>query len=207
MGLFSKKARVDPAEVTALRDELQTVRARLDAAELAKEMLEAHVHMLSDTTKVLTTRTDEVDGLTARVAEIDDLRAQVAQIDGVNAKVAALDALNGKVAELAEQVTASANDAKSAKDQAASLNERISNVSTELANQLGELSRELDALGSRPAASPAPVLAADQAVNEEMIEELHEAQVRLAAEQARYQIAFRQDLATLADQLKRPPRS
>ena len=32
---------------------------------------------------------------------------------------------------------------------------------------------------------------------------LRDGQVRLAAEQARYQIAFRQDLARLADQLKR----
>jgi chromosome segregation ATPase len=202
MGVFSKKAKVDPAEVTALRDELQTVRARLDAAELAKEMMEAHVRMLNDTTNVLTSRSDRVDGLTARMSELDELRRQVSRIDGVNAKVAALDALNGRIAELADLVTASANDARSAKDQAASLNERISNVSTELANQLGELSRELDALGSRPAA--APVLGTDQVATEEMIEELHEAQVRLAAEQARYEIAFRQDLANLADQLKRP---
>jgi len=202
MGVFSKKAKVDPAEVTALRDELQTVRARLDAAELAKEMLEAHVRMLNDTTKVLTSRSDKVDGLTARMNEVDELRRQVAKIDGVNAKVAALDALNGKIADLADQVAESANDARSAKDQAVSLNERISNVSTELANQLGELSRELDQMGSRPATTP--VLALDQAATEDMIEELHEAQVRLAAEQARYEIAFRQDLANLADQLKRP---
>ena len=204
MGVFSKKAKVDPAEVTALRDELQTVRARLDAAELAKEMMEAHVRMLNDTTKILTSRSEELDGLAARMGEVDDLRRQVAKIDGVNAKVAALDGLNGRIAELADLVTASANDARSAKDQAASLNERISNVSTELANQLGELSRELDEIGSRPAPEAAPVFAADQTATEEMIEELHEAQVRLAAEQARYEIAFRQDLANLADQLKRP---
>ena len=204
MGVFSKKAKVDPAEVTALRDELQMVRARLDAAELAKEMLEAHVRMLNDTTKMLTGRAKEVDGLTARMNEVDDLRSQVARFDGVNAKVAALDALNGKVAELADQVTASVTEARSAKDQAASLNERITSVSTELANQLGELSRELDDIGSRPLPAAAPVFASDQTATEEMIEELHEGQVRLAAEQARYEIAFRQDLAHLADQLKRP---
>ena len=204
MGVFSKKAKVDPAEVTALRDELNSVRARLDAAELAKEMLEAHVRMLNDTTKLLSTRSDTVDGLAARMSEVDELRREVSKIDGVNAKVAALEALNGKIADLADHVTASANDAKSAKDQAASLNERISNVSTELANQLGELSRELDEIGSRPAPSAAPVLAADQTATEEMIEELYESQVRLATEQARYEIAFRHDLANLADQLKRP---
>jgi len=211
MGMFSRKAKVDPADLVALHDELQAVRARLDAAELAKQMLEAHVQMLSETSRNMTNRVKHVDELAARMSEVDDLRYHVARLDGVNAKfdgvnakVAALDALDGRIAELAEKVTASANDAKSAKDQAATLNERISNVSTELANQLSELSRELDDLGNRPAPAAEPVLATDQTVTEEMLEELYDAQVRLAAEQARYQIAFRQDLATIADQLKRP---
>jgi outer membrane murein-binding lipoprotein Lpp len=205
MGVFWKRAKVDPAEVIALRDELQTLRVRLDAADLGKEMLEAHVRMLNDTTKMLTTRTSDVDELSARMDEVDELKSQVARIDDVSAKLAALDALNAKIAELADQVTASAVDAKSAKEQAASLNERISNVSTELANQLGELSRDLDELSSRPSApAGTPVFAVDQTATEEMIEELHEGQVRLAAEQARYEIAFRQDLANLADQIKRP---
>jgi hypothetical protein len=38
-----------------------------------------------------------------------------------------------------------------------------------------------------------------------VIDELRDGQVRLANEQARYQIAFREDLARLAEQLRRSP--
>ena len=233
MGVFSKKVKVDPAELAAMREELQSVRSRLDAADLAKEMLEAHVRMLNETAKILTTRANTVDGLTARFGEVDDLKLQVGQIeglktqvakidainsrlaaldgvtarlaalDGVNAKLAALDGLRETIDGLSGQVTSSATDARSAKEQIVSLNERVSNISTELANQLTELSTDMDRLGSKPLTAPA-VIVGDQTATEEMIEELHEAQVRLAAEQARYEIAFRQDLATLAAQVKRP---
>jgi DNA repair exonuclease SbcCD ATPase subunit len=68
---------------------------------------------------------------------------------------------------------------------------RITAISTELANQLSELSGDLDALGTR------------EPPTEQVVDELRDAQERLANEQARYQIAFRQDLAALADRLKR----
>ena len=68
-------------------------------------------------------------------------------------------------------------------------------MSTELANQLTELGHDIDALNARPPGDgemPAAVT------------ELRDGQVRLANEQARYQIAFREDLARLASDLKRP---
>ena len=64
-------------------------------------------------------------------------------------------------------------------------------TSTELANQISELSGDVDALGG------------DTPPSDEVVEELRDAQIRLASEQARYQIAFRQDLADLADRLRR----
>ena len=39
--------------------------------------------------------------------------------------------------------------------------------------------------------------------SDDVVDELRDAQTRLAGEQARYQIAFRQDLAELADRLRR----
>ena len=66
---------------------------------------------------------------------------------------------------------------------------RVTAVSTELANQLNELGGELDALAARP--------------DDGAVEQLRTGQVRLASEQARYQIAFRQDLAELAETLRR----
>jgi hypothetical protein len=78
-------------------------------------------------------------------------------------------------------------------DQLAALDQRITAVATELANQLGELGHEIDALAG-PAA-PVP---------DEALDALRDSQTRLANEQARYQIAFRADLARLAEDLRRP---
>jgi prefoldin subunit 5 len=68
---------------------------------------------------------------------------------------------------------------------------RITSISTELANQLSELSGELDSVSSR------------QPVGDDVVDEIRDAQVRLAGEQARYQIAFRQDLADLVERLRK----
>lgn len=67
---------------------------------------------------------------------------------------------------------------------------RMTTISTELANQIDELGRERDT---------EPV---DDAGVGEQISELRISQERLANEQARYQIAFREDLAKIADRLK-----
>ena len=72
------------------------------------------------------------------------------------------------------------------------VDQRITAISTELANQVSELSGEVEGLGGR------------EPPTERIVDELRDAQERLANEQARYQIAFRQDLADLADRLKRP---
>ena len=74
------------------------------------------------------------------------------------------------------------------------LDRRITTVSTELANQLGELSDDIDTLGKRTEA---------EAIDEATLVELRDAQTRLAGEQVRYQIAFRQDLAEIAERWRR----
>jgi hypothetical protein len=88
------------------------------------------------------------------------------------------------------------------------MDDRISNISTELANQLTELGAEIDAANRQSEAGGTiddEALAAHvgRAV-EQAMDELQGGQERLAAEQARYQIQFRQDLAELADRLRRP---
>jgi hypothetical protein len=74
------------------------------------------------------------------------------------------------------------------------LDRRITTISTELANQLGELSDDIDTLGKRTEAD---------AIDEATLVALRDAQTRLAGEQARYQIAFRQDLAEIAERWRR----
>ena len=203
MGLFSKKPRVDPAEIIALRAELVDLRSRLESSEHSKTVLETHVIQLDAATSALAARTHMVDDVTLRLAEVDVIKRQVAQLDVVQAKIASLDGqLNAKMADLAERVEVTSTDAKTARDQTATLDERISNVSTELANQLGELGREIDGLASSQAANT-PTTAAAQAVAPEVLDQLTSAQIRLANEQARYEIAFRQDLAHLAEQIRR----
>ncbi|MEO6124937.1 MAG: hypothetical protein ABIR32_14625 [Ilumatobacteraceae bacterium] len=202
MGLFSRKPHIDPQELVALRQEFSDLNVRMEATERAKTDLEVQLQQLDAATAGLAARSHMIDEVTARLAEVDVLKRQVAQIDVVNAKVQSLDGLNAKLADLADRVVASADDAKQAKQQTAALQERISNVTTELANQLGELSSELDSLAASKA-SDAEHVVAEQPMSTEAIDQVKSAQVRLANEQARYEIAFRQDLASLAEQIKR----
>lgn len=69
---------------------------------------------------------------------------------------------------------------------------RITSISTELANQITELSGEVESI------------ATDRPASDDVVTEIRAAQVQLANEQARYQIAFRDDLAELAERLRRP---
>ena len=69
------------------------------------------------------------------------------------------------------------------------LDARMTSISNELANQITELSSDIESLNGHQPAS-------------ELVDQLRDTQIKLANEQARYQIAFRQDLANLADFLK-----
>ncbi len=82
-------------------------------------------------------------------------------------------------------------------NQLASLDHRITSISTELANQISELGTEIEHLSTS--------LRADDgaAVEPEVLDQLREAQTKLANEQVRYQIALREDLAELAQRIKR----
>ena len=68
---------------------------------------------------------------------------------------------------------------------------RITSIATELANQLNEISGDVEAI------------AKEHPPTDDIVTEIRDAQVRLANEQARYQIAFREDLADLAERLRR----
>ena len=68
---------------------------------------------------------------------------------------------------------------------------RITSISTELANQITELSGDVEGI------------AKEHPPMDYIVTEMRDAQIRLANEQARYQIAFREDLADLAERLRR----
>jgi hypothetical protein len=93
----------------------------------------------------------------------------------------AVEALQAEIASLRAEMS----------DSMAALEARVSGMGSELSRQLHELGTEIEELSKR---------AEDSGVAE-MMDALKTTQVRLANEQARYEITFRQDLAALANKL------
>lgn len=112
-----------------------------------------------------------------------DLEWITSTMKALEQRVGQLDAERSSLADRLEEIAARAE----------AVDVRLTTVSTELARQLDELGGELAGGEST---------GLDDTV-EEVFTELREGQTRLANEQARYQIAFRQDLANLVEQLRR----
>jgi exonuclease VII large subunit len=154
-----------------------------EVAALRAEMTDLRTRLeMSEAAKIAAER-DSME-LTSAFAQLRD------RVDAAAAQKTALD-------ELEERLSRTSSDATATRELVGLLEARVAQVSTELANQLAELGREMDGLSSKP---PAP--AAAPPTNEVVVEQLREGQVRLANEQARYEIAFREDLALLAEQVR-----
>ena len=129
----------------------------------------------------------EVSGFAERLAAADARRAEEEALrlaawvspaaPSPIAQVADVDTLRAEVFSRLDALA----------DRLDTIDGRITSIATELANQIAELGAEADGT-----AVAADTLAAIQT-----------AQTRLANEQARYQIAFRDDLAALAERLRR----
>lgn len=129
-------------------------------------------------------------------------KARQAEVDGLRTEIRRLTDL---ITELASSQSTTASHVDDISERLGRLDARIAQVGHEVTHQLGELSGDIDALGRR----------ADTLNDEigrlgglpETVEEVRADQARLANEQARYEIAFRQDLAEIVDQFqrKRPP--
>jgi predicted nucleic acid-binding Zn-ribbon protein len=109
----------------------------------------------------------------------------------VKALQAELVALRDQVEQQNSALASERATAVSIADRIAALEGRVSGMGSELSRQLHELGSEIEELSKR----------ADEAGVMEVVDALKAAQVRLATEQARYEITFRQDLAALANQL------
>jgi hypothetical protein len=83
--------------------------------------------------------------------------------------------------------------ARAIADRLVSLDTRVSNMGSELSRQFQELGGEIEQLAKE---------VQNSGVNE-IVDTIKASQTRLANEQARYEITFRQDLAALADKLLR----
>ena len=169
------------ASVDGLAAQLQQLNARVAAqAELGGQL------------SALRDRISQINDQ-PRGAMDDEVRAQIEQI---GARLRTHDEMQAQVQQLLDRAASNDTEARAVRDHMALLDQRLTNVSTELANQLGELGRDIDGLGQR-----LPEIA-EGTVSEEVVDALRGGQVKLANEQARYEIAFRQDLATLAELLR-----
>lgn len=191
MGLFKKRA-TDPAEIERLRAEIAAMGARLSASDAAKHELDTTVRGLATRLETATPPPPispppatpppgapggpDDERIERLDAEVERLSSRLADDAGSAVDPARLDDLAAQMQRIGERID--------------TLDARITAISTELANQITELSADIDGVDGQPPA-------------ESVVTELRDAQVRLAGEQARYQIAFRQDLADLADRLRR----
>ena len=154
--------------------------------------------------------TERLAATQARLSEVEELGELLDTVQRDEAPDSEIAVLRQQLADVTERV----ND----------MDTRVTNVSVELANQLTELSRDIDELNRRSQddadmASPGDGTdrsgtgeETDTAEIEARLAERLDAAIddvlgtteRLAAEQARYEIQFRADLAELAERLRRP---
>ena len=188
-------------ELDQLRERIDQISASLPDAGRA-EWVDQQIEALSSQLNVHANLPDQLAALNTRVSEVHGRGVDVDRIferlDQLSTNMPSTDALHDEINRLAQRIASSEGDARLARDQAAALEERLGSISTELANQLGELSLELDHLATQE-----PVGAHVAGVtDDEAVAALKASQVKLATEQARYEITFREDLAALAEQVR-----
>ncbi|MEY4173247.1 MAG: hypothetical protein RI900_412 [Actinomycetota bacterium] len=197
-------ARLDElAEKVGLIETLSTQISQLSARVAAQAEFGAQLTQLRERITGLQVDLDAradaepewVDDTPPDTTVTDELREQLLALGN---RVATTEALADQLGQLAERVASTDTTARRAGDQVAALEQRLDSVGTELANQLSELGRDIDGLAKHAAQ------AASGTVDEAVIESLRNGQIKLANEQARYEIAFREDLALLAENLRKP---
>ncbi|MBM3805588.1 MAG: hypothetical protein FJW19_02930 [Actinobacteria bacterium] len=116
------------------------------------------------------------------------------------AKQSDLEILKAELVELRNELTKRTNAlslvtaATNGLDQKiAIIDNRLAAMTTELSHQLHELGREIETISKTTQGS----------ASREALEQLKVNQTRIANEQARYEIAFRQDLAEIVEQLRK----
>ena len=183
MGLFKKRSN-DPSEIDQLREEITLMAARIDAADAVKQQLGDQVQGIAarldepapmPPPPTPSVHPDEFRALLARVSELGNRFAADAEPKAPTVSPEQLEEVGARVEHLAQRIE--------------QVDTRITAVSNELANQITELSGDLEELDKG-------------GFDAEMVDQLRDTQLKLANEQARYQIAFRQDLAALADFLR-----
>jgi chromosome segregation ATPase len=113
--------------------------------------------------------------------------------DAIAALTAGLATLRAELTSHIEQLAEEKSLRNDIAQRLTVLEGRVTGMGTELSHQMHELSDEIENLTKTSNADEVDAA----------IMHLRSSQSRLAAEQARYEIVFRQDLATLAEMLRR----
>ncbi|MCX6536520.1 MAG: hypothetical protein NT119_08230 [Actinobacteria bacterium] len=111
-----------------------------------------------------------------------------------------LETLKTELVELREELTKRTNAlslvtamANGLDQKISIIDQRVTKMTTELSHQIHELGSEIETLTK----------SSQDNASREALEQLRINQIRIANEQARYEIAFRQDLAELVEQIRR----
>ena len=204
VALTAEDARVARDRAAALEQRIaeldQTTTGRNSAAQANTDEIDRQLAELRERLDQQAQLPDRLAALDRRLSEMPDRSADIQQLQERLGELAAsvpdVGGLSAQLEELSTRINANEQDARTALRQALAIDERVQNVSTQLANQLSELSREMDSLATREPA------AATVQIDDEALQSLRTGQVKLASEQARYEISFREDLAALAEQVR-----
>lgn len=201
--------------VSSLGAEVQSLAHRLDATTAPLPPLPAPDGHFERLLRQVATLSDTVAAQgEANIVDPADINALAVRLDAISADLAAQAGRLDEVAAQAidaplvptvdpDDVSAMRAEMAQMAERMATLDRRMTNVSTELANQLTELSNDLEVL-LEASNDDDPDDGDDVAAVSLAIEAVQRSTERLAGEQARYQIQFREDLAELAERLRRP---
>ncbi|MGA0804506.1 MAG: hypothetical protein ACO3QU_06455, partial [Ilumatobacteraceae bacterium] len=103
-----------------------------------------------------------------------------------------IETLQGNLAQRTEEIETIRKYLAAFEERLSGTDARVTHMTTEITNQLHELNSELEQLANGADAASAAAVA-----------DLRNNQVRIASEQARYAITLRQDLAELAELLRK----
>jgi len=182
------------SEFVAAEERRQTQTDRLDNVEV---MIDGHDSTLDDTGEILRSlppakaiaRTEQVESLR------DDVSAQASTISAQSATIAEqralIESLLAQLRQLEQFATA----------ETTRIQARLAEIGEQLSRQVDELGREVDA-----AVQKAERASADAQAPLAALDDVKAAQVRLASEQVRYDLALRAELAELAERLRRSGR-
>jgi predicted nucleic acid-binding Zn-ribbon protein len=206
---FRRKSKIDPAELAAVRDEMAMLRNELHAAHGDRIELLRRINDLEDSlqhaeadhgTDIWAAPSLQGSHLLEHTLPAPAPRTSLDDVHSVASQaLTSTFELRERVERIAAQVQTQTDENRRARDRVDSFEARLNGMTAELEHQLDELAGEFEqALNERQAT----VIATVSGAPSEEIDSLRTGQVRLAAEQARYEIAFRQELAELADQLR-----